>query len=234
MMTLLYEGKAKSVYETDDKTVLSIQYKDEVTAGNGKKHDFMTGKGRLNNLISANIFERLHVLNIPSHFIKTTSDTTQLVKKVNIFPLEIVIRNAAAGSIVKRLGFTNGELFDSPLVEFYLKKDNLNDPILTEDHIKLLGHASEREITELKEKSLAINEALIGVMDKMNLKLVDFKIEFGRDAEGNILLADEISPDTCRLWDKDTNENLDKDVYRNNTGSLIDTYTKFYNKLEEI
>lgn len=233
-MTLLYEGKAKSVYETDDKNVLSIEYKDEVTAGNGEKHDFIPGKGRLNNIISAALFERLHAFGIPSHFIAKTGEASQLVKRVDIIPLEVVVRNTAAGNIVKRLGVTEGEVFETPLVEFYLKEDSLNDPIVTEDHIKLLGHGTDSNVAELKEKALAVNEVLTGIMNKMNLTLVDFKIEFGRDVEGNILLADEISPDTCRLWDKDTNENFDKDVYRNDTGSLIDTYNKFYNKLEGI
>ncbi|QQD84990.1 phosphoribosylaminoimidazolesuccinocarboxamide synthase [Jeotgalicoccus sp. ATCC 8456] len=233
-MSLLYEGKAKSVYTTAESEVLLIEYKDEVTAGNGEKHDFVPGKGRLNNLISASIFKHLKAHDIKSHFIEETGETSQLVKKVTIIPLEVVVRNIVAGNIVKRLGFKEGHVFDTPLVEFYLKEDDLKDPLVTEDHIHHLKIATSDELSELKNQALKINSALTHLMDEMNLKLVDFKIEFGRDDQGNILLADEISPDTCRLWDKTTNKNLDKDVYRNNTGSLIETYNIFYNKLEEI
>lgn len=233
-MSLVYEGKAKRVFNTDDASVYRIEYKDEVTAGNGAKKDKMEGKGRLNNLITSYFFERLTREGVPSHFIEKTSDTEQLVKKVTIIPLEVVVRNFAAGSITKRLGFENGQAFDAPLVEFYYKKDELNDPFISDDHVKLLGLANDEDIQELKRQALIVNDTLIKIMNEMNLKLIDFKIEFGKDSEGKILLADEISPDTCRIWDKETNENFDKDVYRNNTGSLIETYTKFYNKLEAL
>lgn len=233
-MSLVYEGKAKRVFNTDDASVYRIEYKDEVTAGNGAKKDKMEGKGRLNNLITSYFFERLTQDGVDSHFIERTSDTEQLVKKVTIIPLEVVVRNFAAGSIVKRLGFENGQAFEKPLVEFYYKEDALNDPFISDDHVKLLGLANDEDIAELKRQALIVNETLIKIMNEMNLKLIDFKIEFGKDSEGKILLADEISPDTCRIWDKETNENFDKDVYRNDTGSLIDTYTKFYNKLEAL
>lgn len=233
-MTLVYEGKAKRVFNTDDNNIYRIKYKDEVTAGNGAKKDKMEGKGRLNNLITSYFFERLAKEGVDSHFIERTSDTEQLVKKVTIIPLEVVVRNFAAGSIVKRLGFENGQAFEKPLVEFYYKEDALNDPFISDDHVKLLGLANDADIAELKRQALIVNETLIKIMDEMNLKLIDFKIEFGKDSDGNILLADEISPDTCRIWDKETNENFDKDVYRNDTGSLIETYTKFYNKLEAL
>lgn len=233
-MTLVYEGKAKRVFNTDDNNIYRIEYKDEVTAGNGTKKDKMEGKGRLNNLITSYFFERLAQDGVDSHFIERTSDTEQRVKKVTIIPLEVVVRNFAAGSIVKRLGFENGQAFEKPLVEFYYKEDALNDPFISDDHVKLLGLANDEDIAELKRQALIVNETLIKIMDEMNLKLIDFKIEFGKDSEGKILLADEISPDTCRIWDKETNENFDKDVYRNDTGSLIDTYTKFYNKLEAL
>lgn len=233
-MTLVYEGKAKRVFNTDDNNIYRIEYKDEVTAGNGAKKDKMEGKGRLNNLITSYFFERLAQDGVDSHFIERTSDTEQLVKKVTIIPLEVVVRNFAAGSIVKRLGFENGQAFEKPLVEFYYKEDALNDPFISDDHVKLLGLANDEDIAELKRQALIVNETLIKIMNEMNLKLIDFKIEFGKDSEGKILLADEISPDTCRIWDKETNENFDKDVYRNDTGSLIDTYTKFYNKLEAL
>lgn len=233
-MTLVYEGKAKRVFNTDDNNIYRIKYKDEVTAGNGAKKDKMEGKGRLNNLITSYFFERLAKEGVDSHFIERTSDTEQLVKKVTIIPLEVVVRNFAAGSIVKRLGFENGQAFEKTLVEFYYKEDALNDPFISDDHVKLLGLANDPDIAELKRQALIVNETLIKIMDEMNLKLIDFKIEFGKDSDGNILLADEISPDTCRIWDKETNENFDKDVYRNDTGSLIETYTKFYNKLEAL
>ncbi|TDM15269.1 phosphoribosylaminoimidazolesuccinocarboxamide synthase [Macrococcoides canis] len=233
-MTLVYEGKAKRVFSTDEDHVFRIEYKDEVTAGNGAKKDKMAGKGRLNNLITSYFFERLAKEGLESHFIKKLSDTEQLVKEVTIIPLEVVVRNYAAGSIVKRLGFDKGEAFASPLVEFYYKEDALNDPIITDDHVKLLGIADDNDISELKRQALVVNDMLVKIMDEMNLLLIDFKIEFGKDQDGNILLADEISPDTCRIWDKDTKENFDKDVYREDTGSLIDTYTKFYNKLEAL
>lgn len=232
-MAVLYEGKAKRVKTTEDPFILEIEYKDEVTAGNGAKHDFLPGKGRLNNLISSEIFMRLENKGVPSHFIKRVSETNQYVKRVSIIPLEVVVRNIAAGSIVKRLGFEEKSEFIPPLIEFYLKDDALNDPILTEAHIKLLNIATGEDIDELKERACQVNTTLIDVMGQMSLKLVDFKLEFGRDEAGNIVLADEISPDTCRLWDKDTDENFDKDVYRDDTGSLIDTYERFYNKLEE-
>ncbi len=233
-MTLVYEGKAKRVYSTDEDHVFRIEYKDEVTAGNGAKKDSMAGKGRLNNLITSYFFERLARQGLESHFIKKLSDTEQLVKAVTIIQLEFVVRNYAAGSIVKRLGFDKGVKFKSPLVEFYYKEDALNDPIITDDHVKLLGIADDDDIAELKRQALIINDMLVKMMDEMNLQLIDFKIEFGKDQDGNILLADEISPDTCRIWDKDTKENFDKDVYREDTGSLIDTYTQFYNKLEAL
>lgn len=231
---LLYEGKAKRVFKTEDPEVLRIEYKDEVTAGNGAKHDFMEGKGRLNNLISSDIFKYLKKNGVESHFIERISETEQKVKPVHIIPLEVVVRNVAAGNIVKRLGFTSGEAFTQPLVELYYKKDELNDPLLTDDHVLRLDIATEDEITALKEAALRVNAALIRMMNLMGMKLVDFKIEFGKDNKGNILLADEISPDTCRIWDLDTDENFDKDVYRNETGSLIDTYTKFYEKMEAV
>ncbi|ARJ51508.1 phosphoribosylaminoimidazolesuccinocarboxamide synthase [Staphylococcus lutrae] len=233
-MSLLYEGKAKRVYETEQQGLLRIEYKDEVTAGNGAKKDAMVGKGRLNNQITSRIFEYIQQEGIESHFISQLSETEQSVKAVEIIPLEVVVRNIAAGSITKRLGFEKGLVFDYPFVEFFYKNDALNDPLMTEDHIKLLHLADDDTIAELKARALQVNQALIKLMDAMGLALVDFKIEFGRDQEGHILLADEISPDTCRIWDKATQENFDKDVYREETGSLIETYQTFLNKLEAL
>ena len=233
-MSLLYEGKAKRIFSTAQSDVLRIEYKDEVTAGNGAKKDFIEGKGRLNNQITSRIFSLIQDRDINSHFIEQLSETEQLVKSVDIIPLEVVVRNIAAGSITKRLGFDKGHKFESPLVEFFYKNDDLNDPLITEDHIQLLNIASKDEIEKLKDAAITINSVLLELMDDMDLRLVDFKIEFGRSTNGQILLADEISPDTCRIWDKYNDTNFDKDVYREDTGSIIDTYQTFLNKLEEL
>ena len=233
-MSLLYEGKAKRIFSTAQSDVLRIEYKDEVTAGNGAKKDFIEGKGRLNNQITSRIFSLIQDRDINSHFIEQLSETEQLVKSVDIIPLEVVVRNIAAGSITKRLGFDKGHKFESPLVEFFYKNDDLNDPLITEDHIQLLNIASKDEIEKLKDAAITINSVLLELMDDMDLRLVDFKIEFGRSTNGQILLADEISPDTCRIWDKYSDTNFDKDVYREDTGSIIGTYQTFLNKLEEL
>lgn len=233
-MSLLYEGKAKRIFSTAQSDVLRIEYKDEVTAGNGAKKDFIEGKGRLNNQITSRIFSLIQDRDINSHFIEQLSETEQLVKSVDIIPLEVVVRNIAAGSITKRLGFDKGHKFESPLVEFFYKNDDLNDPLITEDHIQLLNIASKDEIEKLKDAAITINSVLLELMDDMDLRLVDFKIEFGRSTNGQILLADEISPDTCRIWDKYSDTNFDKDVYREDTGSIINTYQTFLNKLEEL
>lgn len=233
-MTLLYEGKAKRIFSTDKEGQLRVEYKDEVTAGNGAKKDKMEGKGRLNNQITAIIFDYLAQHGIKSHFIKQLSETEQLVEAVTIIPLEVVVRNIATGSITKRLGFHKGHEFEAPLVEFFYKNDDLNDPLITDDHVKLLNIANDSEIETLKTMAKDINKVLIELMNETDLRLVDFKIEFGKTSDGKILLADEISPDTCRIWDKHSDTNFDKDVYRNDTGSLIDTYTTFLNKLEEL
>ena len=233
-MSLLYEGKAKRVFSTETVHQLRVEYKDEVTAGNGAKKDKMQGKGRLNNRITSIIFEYLNKHGLESHFIKQLSETEQLVKEVKIIPLEVVVRNIATGSITKRLGFEKGHVFDEPLVEFFYKNDDLNDPLITDDHVKLLHIANDGEIKTLKDMAKNINKVLIQLMNEMDLRLVDFKVEFGKTENGDILLADEISPDTCRIWDKYSDTNFDKDVYRNDTGSLIDTYQTFLDKLEEL
>lgn len=233
-MFLLYEGKAKRIFSTGENDVLRVEYKDEVTAGNGAKKDLIEGKGRLNNQITSRIFNYLKENGVKSHFIEQISETEQLVQSVEIIPLEVVVRNIAAGSITKRLGFDKGHEFDEPLVEFFYKNDDLNDPLITEDHIKLLHLAEDNEINTLKEAAKEVNAILVQLMNEMNLRLVDFKIEFGRTNDGQILLADEISPDTCRIWDKDSDTNFDKDVYREDRGSIIETYQTFLNKLEAL
>ena len=224
MAELLYEGKAKRIFSTDDEQTVLIEYKDSATAFNGQKKADITGKGRLNNEITSLLFLKLQEQGIPSHFIKRISETEQLVKRVTIIPLEVVVRNIAAGSLSKRLGIEEGKELTKPLVEFYLKNDDLGDPLLTTDHIDELNIATKEELTILKEKALKINTVLSSFFNELGINLIDFKLEFGKDAEGSILLADEISPDTCRLWDKKTNEKLDKDVFRRDLGSLTEAY----------
>ncbi|MDF2787548.1 MAG: phosphoribosylaminoimidazole-succinocarboxamide synthase [Neobacillus sp.] len=224
MRELLYEGKAKRIFSTDDEQTVLIEYKDSATAFNGQKKADITGKGRLNNEITSLLFLKLQAQGIPSHFIKRISETEQLVKRVTIIPLEVVVRNIAAGSLSKRLGIEEGKELTKPLVEFYLKNDDLGDPLLTTDHIYELNIATQEELTILKEKALKINTVLSSFFNELGINLIDFKLEFGKDAEGSILLADEISPDTCRLWDKKTNEKLDKDVFRRDLGSLTEAY----------
>lgn len=224
MRELLYEGKAKRIFRTEDDQSVLIEYKDSATAFNGQKKADITGKGRLNNEITSLLFLKLKEQGIESHFIKRISETEQLVKKVAIIPLEVVVRNVAAGSLSKRLGIEEGKELSKPLVEFYLKNDDLGDPLLTRPHIYELNIATKEELTILKEKALKINTVLSSFFTELGINLIDFKLEFGKDHEGQILLADEISPDTCRLWDKKTNEKLDKDVFRRDLGSLTEAY----------
>ncbi|RHW30941.1 phosphoribosylaminoimidazolesuccinocarboxamide synthase [Neobacillus notoginsengisoli] len=231
MGELLYEGKAKKIYSTDDEQVVLVEYKDAATAFNGEKKAEIIGKGRLNNEISSLLFERLRESGIESHFIKKVSPTAQLVKRAEIIPLEVVVRNISAGSMAKRLGMEEGRPLRKPIVEFYLKDDSLGDPLITEDHILELEAAAPGEIRILKEKALEVNAFLTSFFRSFGIILVDFKLEFGKDAFGRILLADEISPDTCRLWDMKTNEKLDKDVFRRNLGSITEAYEKILVRL---
>lgn len=228
---LVYEGKAKQLFLTPDPEILYVQYKNSATAFNGEKKEEIEGKAQLNNQITALLFERLKEQGIPSHFIEQLSPTEQLVRKVDIIPLEVVVRNIAAGSLAKRLGFDEGQPLKQPLVEFYYKDDALGDPLLTDAHIALLGLVSENEKQTLEHLARQINSALQQIFDSIGVTLVDFKVEFGRTADGEILLADEISPDTCRLWDKETNQKLDKDVFRRNLGNLTDGYSIILSRL---
>lgn len=228
---LLYEGKAKMVYTTDEASIVWIEYKDAATAYNGEKKASIIGKGRLNNEITSLLFTKLKEMGIDSHFIKRISENEQLVKKVDIIPLETVVRNYAAGSFSKRLGMEEGKVLKRPIVEFYYKDDALGDPILTEDHIEVMALASKEEVAILKEKALQLNEVLSEFFKELGIRLVDFKLEFGKDETGAILLADEISPDTCRFWDMETNEKLDKDVFRRDLGSLTDAYENILARL---
>ena len=224
---LLYEGKAKKIYLTSDENLIWIEYLDQATALNGARKDQISGKGELNNQITSAIFRYLTQRGIKNHFIE------QLAKKVQIIPLEVVIRNIAAGSFSKRLGVPEGKEFIKPIIEFYYKDDQLDDPFINEEHIYFLQLAKPEEISELKAQALAINEILTELFAKVGLVLVDFKLEFGR-SNGQILLADEVTPDTCRLWDERTNEHMDKDVYRRDLGDLIPVYQEVYNRLSEL
>ncbi|MGJ7919322.1 phosphoribosylaminoimidazolesuccinocarboxamide synthase [Neobacillus sp. LXY-4] len=231
MKELLYEGKAKKIYATEDENVVLVEYKDSATAFNGEKKANISGKGRLNNAITSLLFLKLHEQGIETHFIKQVSETEQLVKKVSIVPLEVVTRNVAAGSLSKRLGMEEGQALSKPLVEFYYKDDNLGDPLVTVDHILELNIATVEELETLKEKALQINAVLSSFFAELGIRLIDFKLEFGKDASGKIVLADEISPDTCRLWDAKTNEKLDKDVFRRDLGNLTDAYENILARL---
>ena len=228
---LLYEGKAKRLYATENEEILYVTYKDSATAFNGEKKAEINGKGILNNKITTILFEQLKKYGIESHFIEQLSENDQLVKKVEIIPLEVVVRNIAAGSLSKRLGLEEGTLLKHPIVEFYLKDDELGDPLLTNAHLDLLEIASSEEIDTLQTMALKVNQVLLPIFSDIGVTLVDFKLEFGKTADGSILLADEISPDTCRLWDKETNQKLDKDVFRRNLGSLTEVYEIILSRL---
>ncbi|RSD22526.1 phosphoribosylaminoimidazolesuccinocarboxamide synthase [Mesobacillus subterraneus] len=228
---LLYEGKAKRIYATDDEKVVRVEYKDSATAYNGEKKAEIVGKGRLNNEITSLLFLKLKESGIQSHFIEKISGNEQLVKRVDIIPLEVVVRNFAAGSFSKRLGVEEGKKLSRSIVEFYLKDDSLGDPLITDDHVDVLKLATADEVAELKEAALKINEVLGGFFEEIGVRLIDFKLEFGKDADGKILLADEISPDTCRLWDMETQQKLDKDVFRRDLGNLTDAYETILTRL---
>ncbi|HBG5846055.1 TPA: phosphoribosylaminoimidazolesuccinocarboxamide synthase [Clostridioides difficile] len=228
---LLYEGKAKQVYSTDNENEYVVYYKDDATAFNGEKKAEISSKGILNNKISTIIFEMLKENNINTHFIKSLSDREMLVKKVEILPLEVIVRNIAAGSICKRVGLEEGVVFDEPIFEISYKNDAYGDPMLNDDYAVAMKLATREELKFLREETLKINELLKAFFLKLNLKLVDFKIEFGKDSEGNIILADEVSPDTCRLWDVNTNEKLDKDRFRKGLGDLVEGYTEVLSRM---
>ena len=234
MRELMYEGKAKRVYKTETDGVLILSYKDDATAFNGQKKEVFQGKGRFNNLITAHVFEALTKAGIRHHFIETLNDTEQKVYQTAIIPLEVVVRNQASYTIEKRLGIKETTPFNPPLVEWFYKNDALNDPLINDQHAQLLMDVNSDELVFLKEAALKINAALIAFFKQINLKLIDFKIEFGRGPDGAIILSDEISPDTCRLVDLTTDEHLDKDVFRQGTGDILTVYQKILTRLEEL
>ncbi len=232
MTKLLYEGKAKQVYETDNPEEYIIHYKDDATAGNGVKHDQFEGKGVLNNTISCIIFDMLEEAGIKTHMIEKINDRDIRVRKVDIFPLEVIIRNITTGSFCRRLGAPEGIVLDEPIFELSYKNDEYGDPLINDDHAVALKLANREELAYIRETTLKINELLKEFFLSLNLKLVDFKIEFGKTSDGEILLADEISPDSCRLWDVDTNQKYDKDVFRQDIGDLIETYKAVLARME--
>ena len=230
---LLYEGKAKKIFSTENENEFVVYYKDDATAFNGEKKAEISSKGILNNKISTIMFEELAKEGIESHFIKSLSDREMLVKKVEILPLEVIVRNITAGSFCKRYGVEEGIVLDTPTFEMSYKNDEFGDPLLNDDHAVALKLATREELAFLRTQTLKIKEIMKKFFSKMDLKLVDFKLEFGKDTEGNIILADEISPDTCRLWDVNTNEKLDKDRFRRDLGDLVQGYEEVLSRMNK-
>ena len=230
---LLYEGKAKQIYATNKTDEVIMYYKDSATAFNGLKKETLDDKGVLNNKISTLIYKYLEANDIKTHWLETLNDREQLCKKVEIYPLEVIVRNISAGSFSKRLGVKEGLTFDEAVFEMSYKNDELNDPLINSGHALALGLVTKEELQEIKEKALRINELLKKLFSDCNLILVDFKIEFGKDSAGNIILADEISPDSTRLWDKDTLKKLDKDRFRQDLGDVMGAYREVLARLEK-
>ncbi len=228
----LYEGKAKKVFATEDPQLLIVQYKDDATAFNGLKKGTIVGKGIINNQMSNRLMAMLESEGVPTHFVQELSQRETLVKKVSIVPLEVIVRNIAAGSFSKRYGVEEGVVFDQPTIEFSYKNDELGDPLLNTKHALALKVATPEEIETIERYSLKINEVLKACWLSCGVILVDFKLEFGRLADGTIVLADEISPDTCRLWDSKTHEKLDKDRFRRDLGGVEEAYAEIMKRLE--
>lgn len=227
----LYEGKAKKVFATDDPNLVIVSYKDDATAFDGMKKGEIAGKGVVNNRMSNYLMSLLEKAGVPTHFVKELSDRETLVKKVSIVPLEVIIRNVSAGSFAKRYGVEEGIVFDSPTIEFSYKNDDLHDPLLNSYHALALKLATGEEIEKIKTMAFKINEVLKEYFAGLKVKLIDFKLEFGRTPEGEIVLADEISPDTCRFWDAETNEKLDKDRFRRDLGGVEDAYREMMKRV---
>ncbi|MGB4407176.1 MAG: phosphoribosylaminoimidazolesuccinocarboxamide synthase [Sphaerochaeta sp.] len=227
----LYEGKAKKVYATDEKGVYIVSYKDDATAFNGLKKGSIVGKGAINNRVSNHLMTLLEKQGIPTHLLKELNDRETAVKAVTIVPLEVIVRNIAAGSLAKRLGLDEGLKLSSTVLEFCYKRDDLGDPLVNEYHIRALNLASESELRQIKEYSSQINTILGDYLLPLGIELVDFKLEFGRTEDGSIILADEISPDTCRFWDTKTRKKLDKDRFRRDLGGVEDAYKEILFRL---
>ena len=229
----LYEGKAKKVFLTDDPNILIVSYKDDATAFNGLKKGTIAGKGAINNRMTNLLFQKLEKEGIPTHFIQELNDRETAVRRVEIIPLEVIVRNVAAGSFSKRLGIEEGTELAEPTLEFSYKNDALGDPLINSYHARALKLATGEEIDTIVRLAFQVNEALKAFFLSVGIRLVDFKLEFGRTGDGTIVLADEISPDTCRLWDKDTNEKLDKDRFRRDLGHVESAYQEVMRRLLE-
>ena len=227
----LYEGKAKKVYATNDENLVIVSYKDDATAFNGLKKGTISGKGVINNRMSNMLMQMLEKNGVPTHFVEELSERDTVVRKVSIVPLEVIIRNISAGSFAKRYGVEEGIVFDEPTIEFSYKNDDLGDPLINEYHALALKLATKAEIETIKSMAFKINELLKQRFAKVNITLVDFKLEFGRLPDGTIVLADEISPDTCRFWDSTTHEKLDKDRFRRDLGGVEDAYNEVMRRM---
>ncbi len=230
-LEMLYEGKAKKVFKTEDKSRYLIEYKDDATAFNGVKKGTIVGKGVINNKMSALLFKMLEEKGIPTHFVELLSDREMLVKDVQILPLEVIMRNVAAGSLAKRLGLEEGVVMKTPVLEFCYKDDDLGDPMINEYHIKAIELATDDQVEKIKEYAFKINDILIEFFKERDIKLIDFKLEFGLH-DGEVVLADEISPDTCRFWDAKTNKKLDKDRFRRDLGDVEEAYNEILGRLQ--
>ncbi len=226
----LYEGKAKILWETDSPGRMVQEFKDDATAFNGVKHEIISGKGVLNNRISSHFFTLLNDAGVTTHFVEKLSDSEMLVDRLEMLPIEVVVRNVAAGSMVKRLGIEAGRVFDPPIVEYYLKNDDLNDPILSEEHITALGLTTHELLAEIRTAAIKVNDVLIAFLDERGIRLVDFKLEFGLK-DGRLVLGDEISPDTCRFHDKTSDRIMDKDRFRQDLGGFIEAYNEVLDRV---
>lgn len=227
----LYEGKAKKVYATDDPTLLLVSYKDDATAGNGAKRGTIRGKGVVNNRVTNSLMKMLEEKGIPTHYVQELNDRETLVKKVQIVPLEVIVRNVAAGSLAKRLGMEEGTKLRSTVLEYCYKSDALGDPLVNDYHIAALGAATKEELATIASLAFRINDILTAYLKDANIELIDFKLEFGRLPDGTIILADEISPDTCRFWDTRTHQHLDKDLFRRDLGGEEEAYKEVLSRL---
>ena len=229
----LYEGKAKKVFATEDPNLVIVSYKDDATAFNGAKRGAIAGKGVINNQMTNRLMARMEKAGIPTHFVQELSERETVVKKVSIVPLEVIIRNISAGSFAKRYGVEEGIVFDAPTIEFSYKCDELDDPLLNTSHALALKLATPEEIETIKKYAFAVNDQLKAFWNQCGVTLVDFKLEFGRLADGTVVLADEISPDTCRLWDSKTHEKLDKDRFRRDLGGVEEAYAEVMRRMTE-
>jgi len=232
-LEMIYEGKAKQLYTCEKEDCLIIHYKDDATAFNGVKKAQISNKGLLNNEISTIIFQYLQEKGVKTHFVERLNERDQLCKKVTILPLEVIVRNVIAGSMAKRLDIAEGTRPANVIYELCYKNDELGDPLINEDHAMALGAATAEELAEIKRSTLEINQLLTEMFDKMGIMLIDFKVEFGKTLDGEIVLADEISPDTCRLWDKETQKKLDKDRFRRDLGNVEDAYQEILARLKK-